>query len=140
MSSDVKLFFVKFKMNDFTDAQGKAWDGVPVTLLIDEDNREPLVAYEVGIKDYDKNPMKEHALRSLFGEDEAQKLVEYLKEHEGYEAEAEEVELPIEPQWPWYAEIDPAKQGFIGVSKLMCEHIGLRLVAYFDLREDAVPK
>ena len=135
MSLEKKLFLVRFKMDNFVDAQSKSWDGVPITLLIDEDTREPLVPYEAGIKDYDsdKDPRKEHALRSLFSEDEALRLVSYLKEHEGHEAEIDEVALPIDSIFPWYTAADPTRQGFMGVSASMCSHIGFRIAAYFDI-------
>ncbi|MFC1718062.1 hypothetical protein ACFL6S_30655 [Candidatus Poribacteria bacterium] len=135
MASEEKLFQVRFIMDDFADAQGKEWKGVPITLLIDEDNREPLVPYEVGIKDYESDPAKEHALRSLFSEDEALRLANYIKEHDGFETEIVEVELPLDSLWPWYKEMNPAQQGFIGVSESICSYMELRIAAYFDVRD-----
>ena len=140
MSSDVKLFQVRFIMDSLTDGQGKEWKGVPITVLIDEENREPLVPFEVGIKNYDKDPAKEHALCTLFSEDEANKLARYIKEKDGFDTEIVEVELPLESLWPWYSDMDMEHQGFMGVSANMCSHMGFGLAAYFDVRESATWK
>lgn len=134
-----KLFLVRFIMDDFVDAQGKEWGSVPITVLAGDETREPLVPYEAGIKNYDSDsdPLKKYSLLSLFSEDEAQKLVSYLKEKEGLEAEAVAVELPIDSISPWLGEMDPELQGFMGVSENMCSYMELRLAAYFDIRDSA---
>ena len=134
-----KLFLVKFVMDDFVDAEGKEWGSVPIIVLVGDETRKPLVPYEVGIKNYDSDSdsLKEYSLLSLFSEDEAQKLVSYLKEKEGLEAETVEVELPIDSISPWLGEMDPELQGFMGVSENMCFYMELRLAAYFDIRDSA---
>ena len=143
MSSETKLFWVKFRMDDFVDAEGNAWKNVIITLFVDAEGRETLVPCEVGIKDYDssQDSLKEFSLRNLFSEDEAQRLISYLKEHEGLEAEMDEVELPIASIWPWYEEtMDACHQGFMGVSEVVCSDMGLRIAAFFDLRDGATQK
>ena len=137
-----RLFLVRFNMDNFADAQGKNWGTVPITVLAGDETRKPLVPPEVGIKDYDSDPdpLKLYSLYSLFSEDEAQKLVAYLKEKESLEAETVAVELPIDSISPWLEEMDPEMQGFMGVSEAMCLYMDIRLAAYFDLRESATWK
>ena len=136
MSVGRKLFLLRFRMDDFVDAQGKAWESVPITLFVADDNREPLVPYEVGIENYggEQDQYKQFALLSLFSEDEVRQLASYLKEKQGIEAEIDEVELPINDIWPWLKDINPTQQGFMGVSEAICSHMGLRIAAYFDIR------
>ncbi len=143
MSPETKLYWVKFKMDDFVDAAGNAWENVIIILFVDAEGRETLVPYEVGIKDYDssQDTLREFSLRNLFSADEAQRLINYLKEHEGLEAEMDEVKLPIASIWPWYEEtMDACYQGFMGVSELICSDMGLRIAAFFDLRDGATRK
>ena len=137
MPTGEKLFLVKFKMDDFADTQGKEWGSVPITLLVAEEDRQSLVPYEIGIKDYDSEQdfLKELSLRCLFSADEAQRLMTYLKEKEGFEAESDEIELPIDYIWPWFTDMDTTQQGFMGVSESLCSHMGLRIAAYFDIRD-----
>jgi hypothetical protein len=137
MPAEGKLFLVKFKMNDFVDAQGKAWGSVPITLFAAEENRQPLVPYEVGIKNYNSGDdfLKEFSLRCLFSEDEAQKLANYISEKENFEAEMSEFELPIDSVWPWLTGLDANYQGFMGVNEAICAHMGFLIAAYYDVRE-----
>ena len=137
MSSEEKLFLVKFNMDNFVDMQGKEQGTVPITLLAAEETRPPLVPYEVGIKDYNsgQDSLREIALLCLFSEDEAQKLANYIKENDHFEAELVEIELPINDLWPWLMEMDATYQGFMGVSETMCSYMGFRLAAYYDVRD-----
>ena len=136
MSTEAKLFLVKFMMDDFADGQGKTWNSVPITVLAAEEGRKSLVPYEVGIKDYNSKQdfLKELSLNCLFSTDEAQQLADYIKENDNLEAEIDEVDLPIDYIWPWFTDMDAAYQGFMGVSEPMCSYMGSRLAAYFDVR------
>ena len=110
---------------------------IPITLLAAEEERQPLIPYEVGIKDYNSEQdfLKQLSLLCLFSADEAKQLAGLLKEKEGYEAEVEEVEMPIDSIWPWFMDMDSTCQGFIGVSEQICSAMGLRIAAYFDVRD-----
>jgi len=137
MPAEGKLFLVKFSIDNFVDTQGKEWGSVPITVLAAEESRQPLVPYKAGIKDYNsgQDSLREIALLCLFSADEAQKLANYIEENDHFEAEVAEVDLPIDSLWPWLTEMDSTYQGFMGVSEGMCSYMGLRLAAYFDIRD-----
>lgn len=136
-----KLFLVKFWMDNFVDMQGKEWGKTPVTVIAADENRQSMVPYEVGIRDYDNsNMLKKISLSCLFGADEAEKLANYISEKENFETSIDEVDLPLDDIWPWFKDMDNAYQGFIGVSKSICSEMGFILAAYYDVRESEMWK